>query len=158
MHQPKCLPKLMPKIGERTWCTPATGVDRGMPALENARVALLTAVMAAAPSSASTSLVSRIAKGNTLPRGTTPAFKASPSDMLQKIIQDRSTCMSWRDSGSRQDRHRCDPTQCPGCVTRLSTGLACSLERAIRRSRAPSTSTFLVCPWRAFICTPHAST
>ena len=46
-----------------------------MPALANARVALLTAVMAAAPSSASTSLVSRTAKGKALPRGTTPALR-----------------------------------------------------------------------------------
>ena len=60
--------------------TPATGADRGMPALANARVALLTAVMAAAPSSASTSLVSRMANGNTRPLGMTPAARVYPSD------------------------------------------------------------------------------
>ena len=57
--------------------SPATGAESCTPALVRAREALLTAVMAADPSSASTSVVSRTAKGNFLPLGTTPAITHS---------------------------------------------------------------------------------
>ena len=59
---------------------PATGDDSCTPALVRAKEALLTAVMAADPSSASTSVVSRTAKGNFLPLGTTPAITHSELD------------------------------------------------------------------------------